>query len=104
MRRLPIQLLTAAAFASAISLIGVSAGQASATARPHPGVHVANRPNLITGTGFGTGHTSAAARDTAIVDLDMNYFGCTNIFVVFDTQGSNGIWSAEVSATCGGIQ
>ena len=102
MRRLPLQLLTAAAFASAVSF-GVSAGQGSA-ARPHPQVHVTNRPNLITGTGFGTGTSSAEARNRAIEDLETNYFGCTNIAVLHDTEGSNGIWSAEVTATCGGIQ
>lgn len=55
----------------------------------------------VVGHGWGSGSTSAAAKTAATEDLIGDYYGCKTPYVLnYDTQGSGGGWSAEVSADC----
>ncbi len=99
MSKIRIQLLAATAAIATARLIGGTTAWASTTAHPH-GQVTARPDTTIVGTGFGQGATAAKAEHAAQVDLVSNYNGCQlppNL--VYDTD-SNGLWSAEVSATC----
>jgi hypothetical protein len=89
MSTLRISALAATLIAAAALTTAVAVPAASAT---------------IVGHGFGSGSTSAAAKQAATNDLEDNYFGCSVPILIFDTQGSNGIWSAEVGANCQGVR
>lgn len=58
----------------------------------------------IVAHGYGKGSTSLAAENAAKSDLENSYFGCDIPILISDTQGSNGIWSAEVGANCQGFR
>lgn len=92
----------AAALLAAASLAAGAAIPAAAAARPHAQPRV-DTPFFITGIGVGHGSTSAAAEQAAKTDLNGNFFGCVPpVTLVFDNEGSNGIWNAEVKAACQG--
>lgn len=53
--------------------------------------------------GDGTGPTAATAKRAALDDLLGTYRPCTlPATLVYDIEGSNGVWSAEVHAACTG--
>ncbi len=95
-----ITALAAALLAAASLTVGL-AGQAAVAAQSRHDTHYD-----IIGYGYGTGSTSLAAKEAAEDSLEGDYYGCTPPLgdLVYDTEGSNGIWSAEVDANCEGLR
>jgi hypothetical protein len=93
--------LTAAAVIAATSFLGGTTVWASATAHSPVHAHVTAQPEVFEAHGFGQGPTAAAAKTAASDDLRGNYRGCATPFALnYDTQGPDGMWSAEVSTSC----
>jgi hypothetical protein len=101
MGRLRIAVPVAAALAATALFAGGTVASASATARPHVQAQV--RPDNFQGQGLGDGPTAAAARLDAKENLVGTFSGCIQPFVLlYDTEDSDGIWWAEMVATCSG--
>lgn len=100
MSRMRIQLLAGAILVAATSLAGGTGAWASTAAGPHTQARVNVRPDTVVGYGFGTGPTAQAARKAALEDLDGDWRGCQPAILVYDVEGTDGEWSAELEANC----
>ena len=103
MRNSRIQLLAAGAIIMALPLAGGTVALASGTAHSQVRAHVTATPRTVQGTGFGTGTTSTMAGAAALRDLRANFFGCTDVALLYDT-GSGSHWSAEYTGVCQGYE